>query len=343
METTPAPIVSTSAKWHPSREDQEVIDGLKRHQAELALTDAQFARDFLTCSGTVWTRICSGEYWSMVSSGPRVIAERLQDLDRLERTRGFRARFENSKFIPTTEARAVFASIEDCLARPLSSPERMTVYLAPTRGGKTWLTMEATRKFRAVPVQAREAWRRSYFTCLRDIAQACGVISSKGYFTSGEMERKLVDFFNARRVVLAIDEGEYFSAEALNLIKYLLNTSTVTILLCAIGTAYDAWQRRYPHEAAQILARTNAVIALEPITASAALRWFAPFKLEHPEECGQIAATFANDFGHFAMLQEIASRFETGDKVTPGDVRAAGNARRLKWRLPQLSFERREK
>ncbi len=340
MESNTAP---TAPKWQPSREDADIIEGLKRHQAELALTDTHFAREFLTCSGTVWTRIVTGEYWNMVGSGPRVMAERLQDLDRLERTRSFRARFENSKFIATTEARAVFASVEECLGKPLSDPVRMTVYLAPTRGGKTWLTMEATRKFRAVPIQAREAWRRSYFTCLRDIATACGVISSKGYFTSGEMERKLVDWCNARRVVLAIDEGEYFSAEALNLIKYLLNTSTVTILLCAIGTAYDAWQRRYPHEAAQILARTNAVIALEPITASAALRWFTQFKLEHAEECGQIAATFANEFGHFAMLQEIASRFEPGDKVTPGDVRAAGNARRLKWRLAQLSFERRDK
>jgi hypothetical protein len=334
METTDKP------KWQPSREDAEIIEGLKRHQAELGLSDEKFARENLTCSGTVWTRIVSGEYWGMISSGARIITERLQDLDRLERTRAFRAKFENSKFIATTEAKAVFASIEDCLAKPLSSPDRMTVYLAPTRGGKTWLTAEVVRRFRAVPVQAREAWRRSYFTCLRDIAQACGVVASKGYFTTADMERRLVDWCNARRVVLAIDEGEFFSAEALNLIKFLLNSSTVTILLSAIGTAYDAWQRRYPHEGAQILARTNAVIALEPITATAALRWFASVKLEQPAECGEIAAVFANDFGHFAMLQAIASRFDPGERVTPSDIRAAGNDRRVKWRLPMLSFSR---
>jgi len=327
-------------KWQPSRDDLDVIDRLKKHQSEMGLSDEKFARE-LTCSATVWSRICSGEYWSMVRSGEAIMSARLQDLDRLERTRAFRARFDNARFIATTEARAVFASIDECLVKPQSQPDRMTVYLAPTRGGKTWLTAEVVRRFRAVPVQAREAWRRSYYTCLRDIAQACGVVSSKGYQTTADMERSLVDWCNARRVVLAIDEGEFFSAEALNLLKFLLNSSTVSILLCAIGTAYDAWQRRYPHESAQILARTNAVIALEPITPAAALRWFSAFKVEHPDECGAIAATFANAFGHFAMLTEIAGRFDAGEKVGPSDVRSAGNERRIKWRLPQLTFERR--
>lgn len=330
----------TPKEYLLSDDDRHILDHLKSYQERLGKSDAKFAGDHLSYSGTVWARIVSGEYWSMVKSGRAVMVSLARDLDRLDRLCSFKERFSNRAFIHHTAAEAVFAAVDDCLQKPLADPARAIFYLAPTRGGKTWICSELVTRYNAYFVQARERWTRSYFTCLRDIAISLDCFSRKNHLTTADMERRLEDRLNSKRCVLAIDEGEFFAAESLNLIKYLLNSTTVVLLVCCIPEAYDRWQRRFAHEASQILARSEAVIRLEPITAKLAKKFLSHCKLEEPDACAQIAATFANVFGHFTMLQDIASRFKDGQAVAPSDIREAGNERRVKWGLDPLRFDR---
>jgi len=339
-ETTTA---ATEVKYVVTDADSEIIHALEERQAAAQMSDEKFAKEHLTISGSYWNRVKSGDVWKLITNGRKLVNELSRCLDRFDRQAALRAKFEKMRFVGYTESDAVFSALDECLSLPLSNPERMVVYLAPTRGGKTWLCGQAIKQFKAVVIQAREAWLTSYWQCLKDFCLATGAISPGAYVNKGGMETALVQTLNSRRWVLAIDEGEFFDRESLNLVKYLLNSTTVVILLCAIPGAYDRWQQRYPHESSQILARCHSVIPLDPITPKVAHEFIKHAKLEDRSECDRLAAAFANAFGLFSMLVYIGSQFTADQPITPTDIRAAGNARRRTWRLPELSFEKQPK
>lgn len=332
-------ILEAKQKYTPTPEDARIIAALSNHQDTMDLSDTKFCKEHLSITSTVWLRVKSGEYWQMVQDGSSVMAQLGLDLDRLQNWLDLRDRFANLKFVPTTESRAVFAAIEACLLKPTDDPERVVVYLAPTRGGKSALCKEITGKWKnARYVQSHEGWERSYFTCLKDLGVALGAFSSqpKKYLSKQAMEKKLIDSLAGRRMVLAIDEAEFFGRDSLNLIKYMLNSTNVVIVLCVIPEAYDEWQGSFPHESAQILARTHSIHSLEPISADTAAKFLRDVSLEQPKVCAQFAADAANDFGHFSCLGYIQKRLQSG--AGPGDVAKLVNQYRKDKRKPDLVF-----
>lgn len=328
-------------KFTPSQDQLDLIQRVRNRQQSMEMSDGEFCKEHLPFTATVWGRILTGQYWYMVESGDRILAELAATEDGIERAQAMRERYGNPRFVNHTAAQAVWAAIDDCRSRPTSNPQRLVVYLAPTRGGKTWICFEAVKRYGAKYVQTRERHAHSYYTFLRDLCCAFGCINSKAFLSKAAMEEKLVARLSGTRHYLVFDEGEFFAAESLNLIKYLLNTTNVVVLLAAIPLAYERWSQRFPHESEQILARSEAVIELAPITGEQALVFLKHCKLEHREKCGEVAAAFANAFGHFQALAEMAARFEPGSQVGPSDIIKRGNDRRKKWRLAPLGgFEK---
>ncbi|HVU26528.1 MAG TPA: AAA family ATPase [Verrucomicrobiae bacterium] len=327
-------------KYELSEADREIIDALRALEKDSGKSARQFAADHLTYSETVWGRVQSGEYFKMVSDPEKVIITLRRDLGRLQREMALSGRYTNTEWKQTDEARAIFKAMDACRVKPMSDPNRLILYLAPTGGGKSQLCGQAVKRHNAKVVEARESWLRGYFTCLRDIGTALGVKVEKIY-TPDALEDEIIEALIRRKTTLAIDEGEFFSARSLNLIKLFLNKTPTVILLCAIPEAYEAWTKANSHEARQVRRRTHAVIRLSPIHPDMAAKFLTGLKISEAQikPVCVVLSKFANAFGHFDMINRMVADLHECDKVDVDELKKIGNAIRAEMDLPPISFE----
>ena len=219
---------------------------------------------------------------------------------------------------------AEFAAVDECRAKNLSDPDRLITFLADTGGGKTRLCGRLHEEEGAIVVQAREAWKTSYFNCLRDFCDAVG-IDTRANSNKGSMELEIVAALNKRRHILAVDEAEFFGAQSLNLIKLILNSTPSVVILCAIPEAFARWNRANWHEARQIRRRTHVLIHQELIHPSEAARFLvaSPAKAVAREAAPLLAAA-ANQFGRFDLCKRVATLLKDGsDTADLDDVKKA--------------------
>ena len=320
-----------------SPETKELVEDLVKQQKSLGLGNEEFARRHLSYSSTVWSRVISGEYWGMVDDPDRVISTLQSNLRDIETARIQEARYGNQDFVPHRDAKDVLEAVKQCKAKPLSNANRLICYLAPTGGGKSQLCGRLIATEKAWVVEARVSWLRSYWCCLRDIARACGV-NPEGYHSAEALENELIRRLNSRRQVLAIDEGEFFCAATLNLIKLLLNKSSVVIVLCVIPEKFDKWFTNNWHEAQQLRRRTHDLIRLAPCDQATA-RLFMKGVVNDEAELNCVAA-FARDFGSFTTLTEMRAELSSEVKPDRLAVIKAGNRVRSHWGLPALFAEK---
>jgi len=313
-----------------------VIEQLEGAQADLGKSEADFAKDHLTYSESAWNRIRSGKYFDLVKDADGVIDQLAEDLLILRREIAQAAKISAHNFIAFDDTRSIFKAIEQCKYKPLADPDRLVVYLAPTGGGKTALCSQVAKRFKACVVEARDGWRRSFFTCIRDIAIALGIRGINKLFSPSLIEERVIVALGEKKRVIAIDEGEFFGAEALNLIKLLLNKTPTVILLCAIPEAYDRWNKSAWHEASQVRRRTHKVFVRDVITPEEAIEFIAPLKLEgRRQELGILAAQFANRFGSFDALHWLVEKLKGRSAV---DSDALSDAIREQKKNLKLEF-----
>lgn len=321
---TSAPPPAEKPEFTPEEDQIEVIETLAQWQQKLGKPDTTFCRDHLAYSPAVWSRIQSGEYWKMVRSPLAVIAQLRKDLRRLEREQVIAARHAGAEWFAFDDNRAIMQAIDECRAKNLSDPDRLITYLADTGGGKTRLCGRLHEEHGAIVVQAREAWKTSYFNCLKDFCDAVGV-DTKANSNKGLMELEIINALNKRRTVIAVDEGEFFGAQSLNLIKLILNSTPTVMVICAIPEAYARWNRANWHEARQIRRRTHVLIHQEAIHPSEAAKFLAsgPAKAIAKEAAPFLAAA-ANQFGRFDTCKRVARALADGDdSPTLDDVKKA--------------------
>lgn len=326
----------TQSNWHPGPEEQAIVDALAKHQETLELSDEAFARDYLSYTVTVWGRVKKGEYWDMVADGSGVVDMLANDLSRLQRDLVLRGRFDGQMFARHKAFDALLKAVDACLRKPLANPDRLIVTLAPTGGGKSASCGQLVKLRKAVMVEARRAWQRSYFSALKDLSKAVGVKGVDECYAAARLEEKLLETLMSRRFVVAIDEGEFFSPDTLNLLKLCLNESPVVIVLAVIPEAYQAWNDSAKHEAWQIRRRTHAVVELEAISPEVAEQFF-----RHARPDGEAVAAackLANAFGHFDTLDRLAREFPNGEVIDLEAMRKAGDRVRKFQRLPTKGF-----
>lgn len=316
--------------------DRQVISDLQRHQAKLGLTNAEFAKRYLSYSVTVWSRVVTGEYFGMTREPEKVIRTLGSDLRSLEETLMQEARYNTIDFVKHQDAELVLQAIKECRGKPISNPDRVVMYVAPTGGGKSALCGHLLSQGARL-VEARESWLRSYFACVRDISKACG-INPENYYTPDLLEEQLLRVLNSRRTTLVIDEGEFFSARTLNLVKLVVNKSAAVVVICCMPEAYDRWATRNWHEASQIKRRTHAMIRCAPCTPETARLFLDEFKLD--EKSATAAAAFARAFGSFDTLVQIRTELQGETEVDVATMIKAGNRVRAFQGLGPLFAEK---
>ena len=325
--------MQTKEKFILSAEQSALIAELERQQRQLGKSDGEFCRDHLSYSPTVWSRVKSGDYWTMVSDPESVLIQLALDLKNLERDLAYAQRHAAQEFREFDDFAAVLKAIRQCRAKDLADPDRLVVFLADTGGGKSALCAHVAREFNGVVVEAREGWTRSYFTCLRDIADALGVNAAK-IFSKTTLEDEILRKLTSRRRVLAIDEAEFFGVGALNLVKLILNKTPTVILLCAIGEAYDRWNRSLWHEAAQVRRRTDTLIRQSVIRPKEVKPFLKECGLNGClEEAANCVAQAANEFGRFNTVRTLARKL-TGQAADLDDVISAVRLHKQKLGFP---------
>jgi hypothetical protein len=311
----------TATKTPLTPDQAETIAEMVRLQEESGKNDAAFARDHLSYSATYLTRIKSGELWGMIADHDRVISQLKTDIHEIQRQKAFAARRGDRKFYKLDDFEAIYIAISECRLKGLDDPDRCVVYLAPTGGGKTTLCNELSRRSRAIVVEARQAWRGSYWGCCQDIADTIRM-STHGLSGTQALEKGIVGRLSGQRRILAIDEGEFFGPAAINLIKLILNQTPTVVVLCAIPEAYDRWTRRAWHEASQLQRRTHAVVRLESIREKEAKLWLKECELNGClDDAAKLAMNAANEFGAYDLLSRLAIELRREKTTNLVDVR----------------------
>ncbi len=216
---------------------------------------------------------------------------------------------------------AVFRAIEEAKAR--KGPHGLVFFLAPTGGGKTRLCEEVIGDGGFV-VEARKSWRKSYWTALCDIADGLNV-SRRNIWTASQLEDEIaVKSMAIKNGVLAIDEGRFFGPDTLDLLIWLLNKTTLTILICAPPEYYDRWATKHRSEAAQVVRRTHMVIKANVITADDAEKILKECALNGSlRDAAKLARDAANDFGRYDFLHRLADKLAEQPFHGLDDVRNA--------------------
>lgn len=331
---TKTPVKLTAEQLQP------VLD-LIAIQERLGLSDTEFSSQYLDFSATVWGR-CKptpqgepGEYFGMIKNVDRQLETLRLNLARVENELLIRERMGDTKFVVTPQAEAVSRAIAACRTRGLSNPNRLIVYLADTGGGKSALAGWISTKHKGRVIEAREAWLRSYSACLLDLCKGLGISTAKLWLPA-DWETALIKGLNSFKRVLVIDEGEFFAAPTLNLLKLILNKTPTVVVLLAIPNAYDSWNQKNTHEARQLLRRTYAVQKMLHITPATALGFLSRAKVVEADKTAAVLCKYANAFGLCDWLKRIADEIEDGARVDASVMETLCEQERIVMGLPSL-------
>lgn len=315
-DTSPDPANGALADLYtPGQID--VLTQLSAHQTALGLTDAAFVRKFLTVSGTAWSRIKSGKYGANADEMFSKLAVNLRQL-RIKLAQD--AKLTGGKVFHTfAQQQAVIDAVTTCLLKPSDDQNRFVAYLAPTGGGKTALGRELKVMHDAIYVEASETWRTSYFAALVAIGRAAGCNVSELLKGTRSAEAAVITRFCANRRVLLIDEGEYFGARTINLLKLLLNQTPTVVVVLAIPELFARWNSAAWAEAAQITRRAEAIVRLDHVMPDeVALLLSTRVAVSEPGRVAGMIAKAANEFGAYDLVTRVIAQLSAdadGDKV----------------------------
>lgn len=295
----------------------DVLQQLLTHQTALRLTDAAFVRKFLTVSGTAWSRVKSGKYGADAGEMFSKLAVNLRQL-RIKLAQD--AKLTGGKIFHTfAQQQAVIDAVTTCLLKPADDQNRFVAYLAPTGGGKTALGRELKVMHDAVYVEASETWRTSYFAALVAIGKAAGCNVSELLKGTRSAEAAVITRFCANRRVLLIDEGEYFGARTINLLKLLLNQTPTVVVVLAIPELFARWNSAAWAEAAQITRRAEAIVRLDHVMPDEVTQLLAPrVGVSDGARVAGMIAKAANEFGAYDLVTRVIAQLAAdadGEKV----------------------------
>lgn len=317
------------SKWIPSDRERSILEKLA---AAAAPNAAEFARTFTNYSESMLSKILAAidpertrSYFDEIKTA-EARAGLMEDLEellaKLPALRLENERVGNLKLRAIEPFLAVAKAVRGC--RNKLSPERLVKVIGPTGAGKTtlrnYLAVEFRGELKMAAVESRDAWRpasqnfrqRCKLVVLVDLCNALG-ISAGEYNRCGavpELEDLLIEFLTVHRRLLFIDEGEFFSSYALNLLKLLLNKTRVIIVLACTPRAHAKWNTWYADEADQISRRTDAVVSLEVLAPKDVDLFFEPDAFADRTACLEYLATQGSRFGHFSLIARTARLLE---------------------------------
>ena len=334
--------MSEFKKWTPDDGQRAVLTALKEESERLDSGQekpnlAQFCRDYAPYSASMFSKIllalddtAKASYFDEIKNPAGLMADLADWLKRIPALRLDKETAAQKNLHRLSKFRAVAVAVREC--KNETSPERVVKYISPTGGGKTslrrWLMVEFKGELAPAFVESREAWRpatrdlrqRAKLVVLTDLARALGLRFTARMSRNdvASIEDELIDFCTQTRRLLFIDEAEFFSGYALNLVKLLLNKSRLIVVIACTPRAHAKWNSWYADEADQISRRTHAVVSvsaddldegLKTTLADAAL-FFPKDQFADAEGSLKYIVEQAWMFGHYSTLARVARELE---------------------------------
>lgn len=291
-----------------------------------SLSDSQFAKLHLSCSGSSWGRIKAGAYHA--ANGEHMLEKLTADLAGLEKKAATRG--AASEIVKTTLIEQGLRAVRRAFGE---ERDRLVVVLAPTGGGKSTLARAMREGLTGVvTVEASETWRTSYLAACHAMLRALGVADLPAGTRAAE--RRLIESLATSPKLIVVDEGHYFGPATVNLMKAILNQTSSTVVLLAIPQLWARTKRAAWEEAEQLRSRTCALVEVRELTAGEVETYAAAtlgpvwtgMAKEERAAAAKVVAQAGNTFGLWATVARIAREIRAdteGRAATSGDVLAA--------------------
>jgi hypothetical protein len=314
-------------KWTPNSAQRAIIETLATECAKessqrqaITVLALPFGESKLSKILNALDAAAPKSYFDEIQDPESEMARLSVIVERIPMQRAMSERLNSQAVFEFSQFRAVRVAVDECKSK--RTPERLIEYNAPTGGGKSMLCTYLMQKCGAKVVESREAWKRSYFTVLQDLAGALGC-RLVGETRPAAMEDEIIKMQAVQTTVLAIDEAEFFGVQAINGLKLLLNKTRLIPVLCAIPEARDRWARYYPMENDQLARRTHAIVELSQISPDDAGLFFPASTFKDREGALKYLSAEASRFGHYSLIRRVAMRLQGVDKNGIDDVKAA--------------------
>ena len=361
--------MSEFKKWTPTPAQRAVLEALKAESERLEPGQdkpnvAEFLRNFSPgYSASFFSKIMNAlddtapkSYFDEIKKPDALMVDLAEWLEKIPGLRLEKETASKGALHKLSKFRAVAVAVREC--KNESSPERIVKAIFPTGGGKTtlrrWLMLEFKNELSPAYVESREAWRpatrdlrqRAKIVVLTDLARALDFRFTARLSRNdvAEIEDELIKFCTQTKRLLFIDEAEFFSAYALNLIKLLLNKSRLIVVIGCTPRAHARWNSYYPDEADQISRRTHAVIsisaddldgdALKNTIADAAM-FFPKNQFTDADASLKYIVEQAWTFGHYSTIARVAKELEKHSGAEKAQVEKA-----VATALKQMAKER---
>jgi hypothetical protein len=218
-------------------------------------SDLSFVESKLSVSTTVWCRIKSGKYQAEDHS--RVLRKLTADLSAILDNEAMTGSVKTHRILPLSHITASRNALNMAFSEERN---RIVIVLADTGGGKTMITKSIARDFssRSAVVEATEAWRKSYLAGIQGISRVVGIEEPRNNMRQAEAE--LIAHLSKSPRILLIDEGNYFGAACLNLIKAIVNQTKSIVVILAMPVLWKFITRTSHQEARQLRNRAAAIL-----------------------------------------------------------------------------------
>lgn len=218
-------------------------------------TNKQFCDAHLSVSETVWYRVKEGKY--PAGDHTRVLRKLTADLASILDHEALTGGIKTQSILPLTH----ITSARDALNMAFAEDRnRIVIVLADTGGGKTMIAKSIIRDFstRACHIEATESWRKSYLAGIQGISRGIGIDEPSKNTRQAEFE--LLDHLSRHPRIIVIDEGNYFGAACLNLVKAIVNQTKSIVVILSMPVLWKFITRTSQQEARQLRNRAAAIL-----------------------------------------------------------------------------------
>jgi DNA transposition AAA+ family ATPase len=226
-------------------------------------SDKAFATEKLSISETVWYRIKAGKYQAEDHS--RVLRKISHDLADILDNHQIAGSINKKRILPLSH----ITDTRDALNMAFSDERnRIVIVLADTGGGKTMIARSIERDFasRVAKVEATETWRKSYLAGIHDISIASGI--EKPSDNTRVAQNDLISTHKDAPRIVVIDEGNYFGAACLNLVKTIVNQTPSIVVILAMPVLWKTITKNSNQEARQLRNRAAAILEFKKVKPS---------------------------------------------------------------------------
>lgn len=351
-ERTPLPrLIKHGHKWsewpQETREQITRIAVLQARLADLGVAGKNWSDKDFTAGrdiATIWPSLRTGTY--PYPSQTKTKAKWSRELDALEqhgKTELQRHEHEQAKklrlisadrFIKFAEYEAISSAIDAAkLKTATRSEERLIVFRARTRGGKTWLADQLTDEEKINwRIEATPSWRRSYRALLVSLSEMFDIAMPRKA-DAPTLEANLINHIKTLSGVVLFEEVQALCHDSQEFIKLILNKSTLVVCIFVTNEAHEDMLAHGGNHLAQLLARAETTITASKITA-AHVREFNPdlWQKAGDEKQLELVADSANRLGALSAVRRItanvAALARRSEIITDAMIQTAINAYR---------------